>query len=165
MPEPLTADRLAEIRKFAGKDGDGYACQTFQRAISDLLAELDRRESAGAVEEAGGAPTVDLTKPHWRCKCGAVAMPLTDDTLCNCKDIYEQEWRRIEPPAHAPDARAERLATIEADLREERDWGEWTHVADWLLAELRTADAEVKRLREYRAMARDTASAAEEDYE
>lgn len=39
---------------------------------------------------------VDITKPHWRCRCGAVAMPLTDDTNCLCQDIYEQEWTRVE---------------------------------------------------------------------
>lgn len=38
------------------------------------------------------APTVDLTKPHWRCVCGTVAMPLTDETHCKCSDIYEQQW-------------------------------------------------------------------------
>ena len=24
-------------------------------------------------------------------------MPLTDETVCNCADIYEQEWRRVDP--------------------------------------------------------------------
>lgn len=40
---------------------------------------------------------VDITKSHWRCICGTVAMPLTDDTACKCGDIYEQEWSRVEP--------------------------------------------------------------------
>ena len=40
---------------------------------------------------------VDISKPHWRCKCGTVAMPLTDDTYCLCPDYYEQEWTRIDP--------------------------------------------------------------------
>ncbi len=40
---------------------------------------------------------VDISKPHWRCICGAVAMPLTDDTKCLCSDIYDQEWVRIDP--------------------------------------------------------------------
>lgn len=41
------------------------------------------------------AENIDLTKPHWKCVCGCVAMPLTDDTECNCKDIYEQDWRHV----------------------------------------------------------------------
>lgn len=41
--------------------------------------------------------TVDLSKPHWLCKCGAVAMPLTDDTTCQCEDIYKQEWEAVTP--------------------------------------------------------------------
>ncbi len=41
---------------------------------------------------------VDVTKPHWRCICGVVAMPLNDDTKCKCKDYYEQDWTRIVPP-------------------------------------------------------------------
>jgi len=45
------------------------------------------------------ADNVDLTKPHWKCICGAVAMPLTDETTCQCSDIYEQEWTRIDPVA------------------------------------------------------------------
>lgn len=48
---------------------------------------------------------VDITKPHWRCACGAVAMPLTDNTPCQCADIYQQDWRLIEPqdlPAAGP---------------------------------------------------------------
>ena len=40
---------------------------------------------------------VDITKPHWRCIRGVVAMPLTDDTICLCSDIYEQEWSQIDP--------------------------------------------------------------------
>lgn len=40
---------------------------------------------------------VDCTKPHWRCVCGVVAMPLTDDTSCHCSDYYEQDWTYIEP--------------------------------------------------------------------
>ncbi len=40
---------------------------------------------------------MDLSKPHWRCVCGSVAMPLTDDTQCDCGDIYEQEWVYVDP--------------------------------------------------------------------
>jgi hypothetical protein len=40
---------------------------------------------------------VDLSMPHWKCRCGKVAMPLTDDTECYCGDIYEQDWNRINP--------------------------------------------------------------------
>jgi hypothetical protein len=39
--------------------------------------------------------SVDLTQPHWKCRCGVVAMPLTDNTTCDCGDIYEQEWTLI----------------------------------------------------------------------
>jgi len=42
---------------------------------------------------------VDVTKPHWRCVCGTVAMPLTDDTTCLCEDVYMQDWQRIDPNA------------------------------------------------------------------
>jgi hypothetical protein len=48
------------------------------------------------------SPAVDLTRPHWRCVCGAVAMPLTDDTRCNCADIYDQQWTRVDPPGVTP---------------------------------------------------------------
>jgi protein gp37 len=40
---------------------------------------------------------VDWTKylsPAWRCICGTEAYPLTDDTECQCKDYYDQEWSR-----------------------------------------------------------------------
>jgi hypothetical protein len=39
---------------------------------------------------------------YFRCRCGAVAMPLTDDTQCDCGDIYEQEWYFFELPEFAP---------------------------------------------------------------
>lgn len=32
----------------------------------------------------------------WRCVCGVTAMPLTDETTCNCTDIYDQQWTRVE---------------------------------------------------------------------
>ena len=41
--------------------------------------------------------TVDISKPHWRCVCGTVAMPLTDDTTCLCGDICEEDWEFIDP--------------------------------------------------------------------
>lgn len=37
-----------------------------------------------------------LKPPYWRCVCGTVAMPLTDNTTCLCGDIYLQEWTRVE---------------------------------------------------------------------
>jgi len=30
--------------------------------------------------------------PHWRCECGLIAMPLTDDTSCDCNDMYKEAW-------------------------------------------------------------------------
>lgn len=33
---------------------------------------------------------------YWICRCGVVAMPLMDDTSCDCSDIYEQDWNFIE---------------------------------------------------------------------
>ena len=40
---------------------------------------------------------VDLTKPYWKCRCGTVAMPLTDDTACLCNDLYDQDWVYVDP--------------------------------------------------------------------
>ncbi len=37
---------------------------------------------------------------YWICCCGVVAMPLTDDTKCDCGDLYEQEWRFVEVAPH-----------------------------------------------------------------
>jgi hypothetical protein len=39
--------------------------------------------------------TWDTTKV-FQCRCGVTAMPLTDDTECKCKDIYEQEWNLVD---------------------------------------------------------------------
>lgn len=47
------------------------------------------------VIEMKNQAAVDLTKPHWKCRCGVVAMPLTDDTTCKCADVYEQEWSYV----------------------------------------------------------------------
>jgi protein gp37 len=33
---------------------------------------------------------------HWQCVCGKRAMPLTDETTCDCKDLYEEDWTRHE---------------------------------------------------------------------
>lgn len=51
------------------------------------------------VRTADSVATVDQTRPHWRCICGTVAMPLTDDTRCNCADTYDQQWSRVDPAA------------------------------------------------------------------
>ena len=40
---------------------------------------------------------IDLKKTHWKCRCGVVAMPLTDQTNCKCTDIYDTEWTYIDP--------------------------------------------------------------------
>lgn len=40
---------------------------------------------------------VDITKPHWKCVCGTVAMPLEDSTVCKCSDPYDELWTRIDP--------------------------------------------------------------------
>ncbi len=29
---------------------------------------------------------------YWQCKCGEKAMPLTDETVCKCGDVYDEEW-------------------------------------------------------------------------
>ena len=45
---------------------------------------------------------------YWRCICGVIAMPLTDDTDCDCGDIYSQEWNFVEvQPAPAEPAGVE----------------------------------------------------------
>ena len=50
-----------------------------------------------AAEWLEGQRAVDRSKPHWMCRCGAVAMPLTNYTVCYCKDLYEQEWGYVDP--------------------------------------------------------------------
>lgn len=50
-----------------------------------------------APEAEGREPKVDITKPHWKCICGTVAMPLEDETICGCSDIYEQDWGYVDP--------------------------------------------------------------------
>ncbi len=39
---------------------------------------------------------VDIVRfmPHWKCQCGAVAMPLTDEITCSCEKPYEDDWSR-----------------------------------------------------------------------
>lgn len=37
--------------------------------------------------------SLEEKKTWWQCICGATAMPLTDDTECNCQDYYDQEWK------------------------------------------------------------------------
>jgi hypothetical protein len=44
---------------------------------------------------------------YWICVCGVVAMPLTDDTKCDCKDIYGQEWNFVEVAKAASTSKAE----------------------------------------------------------
>lgn len=67
---------------------------------------------------------VDTTKPHWRCHCGAVAMPLTDDTYCACGDIYAEEWSYVDPAQATgtvgPAARVARPPAITDTQRLER---------------------------------------------
>lgn len=36
----------------------------------------------------------DMPEPYFQCICGTKAYPLTDDTVCDCRDIYDQEWSR-----------------------------------------------------------------------
>ena len=64
-------------------------------------------------EQLRSIPKVNTLEPHWRCAvCGLVAMPLTDDSTCNCSDPDEDEhWERIDPPAI--------LATVRAKARAE----------------------------------------------
>jgi hypothetical protein len=85
-------------------------------------------------------PAMDLSKPHWRCRCGAVAMPLTDGTACNCKDLYEQEWKFVYPydPRIPPD--------LAGALREWRVWGDDRPISYSIDAKLAAAiDAAEKR--------------------
>lgn len=51
--------------------------------------------------DAAGVPEVDTSKPHWRCVCGTVAMPLTDETRCKCADTYGPLWTHVVPSVPA----------------------------------------------------------------
>jgi hypothetical protein len=59
-----------------------------QRARCNELEELDVETLAALVVELEA-------KGFWRCKCGVEAMPLTDNTICRCADLYDQEWHFI----------------------------------------------------------------------
>lgn len=58
---------------------------------------IDQRRRLGWADEKIGTELSYRGLPHFRCVCGTVAMPLTDDTVCKCADIYAQEWTRVEP--------------------------------------------------------------------
>ncbi len=75
-------------------------------ALREQIAEMKTQQSVAStspsVESAANResvplPPVDLSKAYWRCECGVVAYPLTDDTRCRCSDLYEQEWTRWVP--------------------------------------------------------------------
>jgi len=43
-----------------------------------------------------GALDLRPALPHFECRnCGTVAMPLTDDTRCKCRDVYHEAWKRV----------------------------------------------------------------------
>ncbi len=60
---------------------------------------------------------LNITKPHWRCRCGCVVFPLGDETSCDCADVYEQDWTLIEPTIPTGDELT-RLRAENARLRE-----------------------------------------------
>lgn len=91
------------------------ALNTMRRQNNWQAAQVLRKHPKEPTE-ARQTNSVDLTKPHWRCVCGAVAMPLTDDTRCNCTDIYAQAWSRVEP-TEAREASAEGAGMPDGDQR------------------------------------------------
>lgn len=56
---------------------------------------------------------------YWICCCGVIAMPLTDDTECDCGDIYLQEWNFVEVPTQSAPIEEEQPMTDEQKFVQE----------------------------------------------
>lgn len=107
--------------------------QWFER-VRQLQAQIQTLEAERA-----------LKAPYFQCICGAKAMPLTDDTECDCGDIYEQEWTRIEQEPVALQAQLAAHERTIAELRKalEKCSSRISAIIDSLAPEVPTSD-EVK---------------------
>jgi hypothetical protein len=102
----VTSRQLSEIKARASDYADkSFYAHQLRGDIQALIAEVERLLKELAV---------DQTKPHWKCVCGAVAMPLTDDTECRCRDIYLQDWMLVD----SPEVRRAWRAAIDAAMEE-----------------------------------------------
>ena len=106
---------VEELRRmgYTGALRDPAAILATRDAAIRKPLEEERDALRDDYEQLRSIPKVNTLEPHWRCAvCGLVAMPLTDDSTCNCSDPDEDEhWERIDPPAI--------LATVRAKARAE----------------------------------------------
>jgi hypothetical protein len=103
------------------KDDLGYPIAGWEELLDRAnAAEAKVAEQAGVIADLKSQRALNV--PYFQCVCGSKAMPLTDDTKCDCRDIYEQEWTRIEVDPCEQAATIERLTAAIKKMEKPLRW-------------------------------------------
>jgi hypothetical protein len=97
------ADAASKLGEMRGEPHPAETSEEGEKLLSEVLASVPE------------AAPLDPNKGFvWMCICGVKAMPLDDDTHCDCGDLYLELWRRV-PESTTLEERRAMESTPEAE--------------------------------------------------